>query len=80
MVKADRTLDCAGLFCPMPVINTKKEMESMKSGEVLEVTADDPAFEKDLPAWCKATGNEFLGVTKEGPLFKGYVKKKQERI
>jgi len=52
------------------------ELEKMKSGEVLEVIADDPGFEKDFPAWCEISGEEFLGIEKEDNLIKGYVRKK----
>ena len=75
-MKMDRTLDCVGLFCPMPVVKTKIELEGMKPGEVLEIIADDPGFEKDLPAWCKLSGEKFIEITKEGNILKGYVKKK----
>jgi TusA-related sulfurtransferase len=75
-MKIDKKLDCIGLFCPMPVVKTKLELEKMKSGEVLEVIADDPGFEKDFPAWCEISGEEFLGIEKEGNLIKGYVRKK----
>jgi peroxiredoxin family protein len=34
----------------------------MKPGEVLEVTATDPGFVADIPAWCRRTGNTLLGV------------------
>jgi TusA-related sulfurtransferase len=74
--KPDKTLDCTGLFCPMPVVKTKLEIEHMKSGEVLEITADDPGFEKDLPAWCNMSGEKCLGIEKEGNIVKGYVMKK----
>ena len=33
-------------FCPMPVVKTQLELEKMQSGEILEITADDPGFEK----------------------------------
>ena len=48
----------------------------MKPGEVLEIVADDPGFEKDLPAWCNMSGEKLLEMKKEGPFFTGYVKKK----
>ena len=75
-MKADKTLDCTGLFCPMPIANAKVEINKMKAEEILEVLADDPGFEKDLPVWCRITGNEFLGIWKEGSIYKGFVKKK----
>ena len=75
-MKIDKTLDCIWLFCPMPIVKTKEEIEKLKSGDLLEILADDPGFEKDLPAWCRMTGNELLEIKKEGNLLKGYVKKK----
>lgn len=71
-----KTLDCIGLFCPMPIANTKLELDTMQSNEVLEVLADDPGIKKDLPAWCATTGNEFLELKEEDGVFKGYVRKK----
>ena len=32
----------------------------------------------DMPAWCEATGHEFLGVEEEGNEIKVYVKKARE--
>jgi tRNA 2-thiouridine synthesizing protein A len=75
-MKFDKSLDCIGLFCPMPIIKTKQEIANMKSGEVLEILADDPGFEQDLPAWCQMTGEMFLEIEKEGNILKGYVRKK----
>jgi tRNA 2-thiouridine synthesizing protein A len=76
-IKPNKTIDCIGLFCPMPVVRTKIELESMNPGEILEVIADDPGFEKDFPAWCNASGEEFLGIVKEGSIIKGYVRRKK---
>jgi TusA-related sulfurtransferase len=75
-MKTDRTIDCIGLYCPMPIVKTKLELENMNVGEVLEVVADDPGIEKDLPNWCQMSNEEFLGILKEGDKFKGYVRKK----
>lgn len=75
-MKSDKTLDCIGLFCPMPIVKTRQEINRMKSGQVLEITADDPGFEKDLPNWCSMTGEKFLGMERNGEILKGYVMKK----
>ncbi len=75
-MQADRSIDCTGLFCPMPIVRTKQEMAGMKPGEILEIVADDPGFEKDLPAWCSLSGEKFLEMEKEGSLYRGYVEKK----
>ncbi|MCX5777242.1 MAG: sulfurtransferase TusA family protein [Candidatus Firestonebacteria bacterium] len=75
-MKADKELDCLGLYCPVPIMKTAQLIKTMNSGEILEVTADDIGIIKDMPAWAKTTGNEFLGSKTEGDVHKVYVKKK----
>jgi tRNA 2-thiouridine synthesizing protein A len=75
-MKADRTLDCVGLYCPMPIAKTAMEIKKMKTGETLEIIADDQGIKMDMPAWCKTTGNECLGIEESGGEIKVYVKKK----
>jgi len=62
--QAQQTLDCIGLYCPMPVLKTRQEMDKMAIGEILEVLADDPAAEEDLKAWAKRTGQKILAINK----------------
>jgi len=65
-VKPDRTLDCLGLFCPEPVYRTRLELDIMRVGDILEVTADDPAAEMDIQSLVKRLGQEVISVTKKG--------------
>jgi len=74
-MKAEQTLDCVGLYCPMPIVKTADMIKKMKQGEVLEVVADDKGIKQDMPAWCKATGHEFLGVEEKSGEIRVYVKK-----
>lgn len=74
-MNADRTLDCVGLYCPMPIARTAGEMKQLKLGEVLEVVADDRGIRLDMPAWCEATGQEFLGLEENGREIRVYVRK-----
>jgi len=75
-IKFDKELDCLGLYCPVPIMKTAQVINTMKSGEVLEVIADDIGILKDMPAWAMTTGNGFLGAKTEGDIYKVYVKKK----
>ncbi|OGN96408.1 MAG: SirA family protein [Chloroflexi bacterium RBG_13_51_18] len=75
-MKADYTIDCMGLYCPVPIIKTAQKMKELKTGEVLEVVADDKGIKQDMPAWAQTTGNEFLGAEESGGEIKVYVKKK----
>jgi tRNA 2-thiouridine synthesizing protein A len=59
-----QTLDCIGLYCPMPVFKTREEMDKIAVGEILEVLADDPAAETDIKAWAKWAGQKILKIDK----------------
>ncbi len=72
----DATLDCVGLFCPIPIARTKEEIDKLESGQILEVEADDPAAEEDITRWAKHTGHEIISFKKEGRLLHFLIKKK----
>lgn len=74
-MKADVTLDCTGLLCPMPIANTAVKMKTLSKGQVLEVLSDDEGIKKDMPAWARVTGNEFLAMEEEGSTIRLYVRK-----
>ena len=74
-VQIDRSLDCVGLFCPMPIVKTREAMKTMAVGQILEVVSDDPASDADMKSWAKRTGNELLAVTKDGPIYRFLVRK-----
>lgn len=75
-IKPDEVLDCVGLACPMPIFKTTTRINEMGSGQVLEVQSDDEGIEKDMPAWCRMTGHEYLGLTRHGEEYHVYVRKK----
>ena len=74
-IKPDRNLDCVGLYCPEPVFRTRQEIDKMAVGEVLEVIADDPAAEEDIPRLVKRLGLEFLEMRKEKDQIHFFLKK-----
>ena len=73
--KSNKVIDCFGLLCPMPIVQTAKALMGMKKGEVLEVIADDEGIVSDMPSWCASTGNTFLGLDKQGTVYHVFVKK-----
>ncbi len=60
VTKIDKTLDCKGLSCPMPMMKLAKTMKGMNSGEVLEMLGTDPGTKSDIPGWCEKSGNTLL--------------------
>jgi tRNA 2-thiouridine synthesizing protein A len=71
-----RTLDCRGDACPLPLLKTKKAMTELASGDILEIVGTDPGSKNDLPSWASRTGNTYLGVEEEGEVFYFYLQKK----
>ncbi len=59
-----QTLDCIGLYCPMPILQTREAIDKLAVGQILEVLADDPAAEEDIKAWAKQTGQKILELEK----------------
>ena len=64
--KADKELDCLGLFCPEPVFQTRIQLDEMEIGETLEIIADDPAAKSDIENLAKNLGQEILESVQEG--------------
>ena len=63
--KPDRTLDCLGLFCPVPVFQTRQALDKLRKDEVLEVLVDDPAAEGDIPALARRINVKVLKMEKK---------------
>ena len=55
-----QTLDQKGLLCPLPIINTAKEIAKLSSGEILKVISTDPGAPVDFEGWAHTTGNILL--------------------
>jgi len=62
----EKELDMTGLYCPMPIMRTREEIDKAQLGDVLKVKADDPAAEEDLKRWASRSGQEIVGIMKEG--------------
>ncbi|MGN9864532.1 sulfurtransferase TusA family protein [Bacillus swezeyi] len=74
-MKPDHVLDAKGLPCPMPIVKTKKAMNELEPGQVIEVQATDKGFLADVQAWAKGSGNQYLGTTEDGEISKHYLRK-----
>ncbi|MGM8366435.1 sulfurtransferase TusA family protein [Virgibacillus sp. W0181] len=74
-IKVDEILDAKGLACPMPIVRTKKAVDTLEAGQVLEVRATDPGSEADIKAWSENAGHQFLGTLRKGEVFKHFLRK-----
>lgn len=55
-----KTFDLEGMRCPMPIVQLNRIVSDLADGDEFAVTANDPAFAFDLPAWCRRTGHELV--------------------
>ena len=68
-------IDCSGMQCPGPIMKVFETMKNMKDGEVMEVSASDPGFARDIGAWCRRTGNILVSNERRGNDYVACVKK-----
>ncbi len=68
-------VDAKGLACPMPIVRTKKAMDTLQSGEVLEVHVTDKGALSDIPAWVKASGHKLVDQSEENSTFIFFIEK-----
>ena len=74
-MNSNNVLDAKGLACPMPIVRTKKAINAIASGEVLEVHVTDKGAAVDFPAWANAGGHEILEQTDDAGVLKIFIKK-----
>lgn len=65
-IKATIQVDCSGLQCPGPIMKVYETINKINNGDIIQVSATDSGFAKDVEAWCRRTGNTLLRVEKEG--------------
>jgi len=53
-------LDVCGYVCPHPQLYTKKALEKMKEGELLELVFDNASSGESISAMCDSRGNEVV--------------------
>ncbi len=74
----NKVLDAKGLACPMPIVKTKKAMNELEPGQVMEIQATDKGSKADLKAWAETTGHQYLGTIEDDGVLKHYVRKASE--
>lgn len=64
--KATLKVNAIGLQCPGPIVKAYKNLETLEKGDILEVSASDPGFEKDVQTWAEKGGHHILSIEKDG--------------
>ena len=59
-------LDVTGYVCPHPQIYTKKALEKIHEGDILEVTFDNPSSAESISAMCEFNGSMIVNKASRG--------------
>ena len=70
-----KTVDARGTACPGPLLEAKKAIGTINSGEIMEILSADEGTKRDIPKWANKKGHEYLGTVEESGYFKIYLKK-----
>ncbi len=63
-------------MCPMPVAFTKRKLESMASGQLLEVVGEGELEFDNVQRWVKNNGHEVVEAAKSGTEFRVLIRKR----
>jgi TusA-related sulfurtransferase len=74
-VEVTKTVDARGTACPGPLLEAKKAIGTIASGEVMEVLSADEGTKVDIPKWCKKKKHEYLGTIEENGFYKILMRK-----
>ncbi len=68
-------VDCVGLYCPVPVMRAKEEVDLLDKGNLMELIADDPAAAEDIPRWAKRSGHRLVSMIQDGDEYRFLIQK-----
>ena len=54
---AERTLDCLGEACPVPLVKTQNALDEMAVNDILIVNIDHSCAMKNVPDWARSAGH-----------------------
>jgi tRNA 2-thiouridine synthesizing protein A len=68
-------LNVKSQMCPLPVALTKRKLEKMVSGQLLEVVGEGELELENIQRWVKNNGHEVVEAVNSGAEFKLLIKK-----
>ena len=63
-------------MCPLPVALTKRKLEGMLSGQLLEVTVEGALEFDNIQCWAQKNGHEIVQASKSNAEFKILIRKR----
>jgi tRNA 2-thiouridine synthesizing protein A len=69
-------LDVKGKMCPLPVAFTKRKLDAMTSGQLLEVVGEGDLEFDNVQRWVKNNGHEVVEAAKHDAEFRILIRKR----
>jgi tRNA 2-thiouridine synthesizing protein A len=73
--KPTKVVDCSGLCCSLPLVNTRMELDRLEAGQTLEVIATCPSAEEDIKILTRLKVCELLRKWEEADQIHFLIKK-----
>ena len=71
-----KEVDARGTACPGPLLDAKRAVGEVPSGEVMQVLSSDEGTINDLKRWSKKMKHEYLGDVEEDGYWSIYLRMK----
>lgn len=68
-------LDTCGLSCPGPIVAVSKKLEELREGDILEISASDPGFFRDIESFCSNMGSTLLSKEEKKGVYTARIQK-----
>jgi len=59
---ANVVLDIRGVHCPGPIVEAKRLLNGMNSGEILKLISNCPGIRSDIVGWANTTGVKIIST------------------
>ncbi len=64
----DKDIDVVGKACPMPLIALAREVRTMRLGQTVRITGNDPIFEESVVEFCREGSHEIVETSRSGKI------------
>jgi tRNA 2-thiouridine synthesizing protein A len=75
VIKASLIIDTKGYDYPLPLLQIKKEINKLTSGQILQINGIDVDSLSDISGWCNRSGHVCLGRRGDHGYISVFIKK-----
>jgi len=70
-----RVIDARGIMAPLPILDLRRALDAVHSGESVEIVSDDEAMAGDIALFLSAAGHELESTENEDSAVKFRIRK-----